>query len=414
MVSQYCGLSSGGMAGGGCAGNLSAVTAQPFFETAMAGTGYCTGFANCTQAVASREGNSGTRNIPIANVWSLFGDLDGGGATCNALGGGQHVYGNGNTGPCGFNFPRVMLNSPINCVAGNEIGCSGQLTSGVGENTSFGYGNYNALFFSYKMSTWHGLSMQSNFTWSKALGTGSQTQATSQYTINDPFWYGRGYGYQPWDRKFLFNVWFNYTPTVFQGQHGLAGHLLGGWTIAPILDVGSGLPLGIYGAQFASAVYTGGQAFGATDNANIADYENAVNTCGSSLSTSRHDHFNSSGGFGTSVPANLFADPSAVYTCFREPILGIDNGRNGGIGNYRGMPFWNVDLSIKKNLKITERLGAEFGAVFTNVFNHDQLSDPTESYLTDPGDFGSPENVGLGILENSNPRRIEVDFRLKF
>jgi len=408
MVSQYCGLSSGGMAGGGCAGNLSAVTAQNFFETALAGTGYCTGFTNCTQAVASREGNSGTGNIGLANVWSLFSDLDGGGAACNASG--KSAYG----GPCGFNFSRVMMNSPINCVTGAEIGCSGQLTSGVGENTSFGYGNYNALFVSYKMSTWHGLSMQSNFTWSKALGTGSQTQATSQYTLNDPFNYGRNYGYQPWDRKFLFNVWFNYTPTVFQGQHGLAGHLLGGWTIAPILDVGSGLPLGIYVAGAGSSPYYGGQTFGATDDSNFGDFENAVNTCGGSFSTSRHDHFNNSGGFGANSPANLYADPSAVMNCFREPILGIDNGRNGGVGNYRGMPFWNVDLSVKKNLKITERFGAEFGAVFTNVLNHNQLSDPTASYLTDPADFGSLENTSLGILQNNTSRKIEVDFRLKF
>ncbi len=407
MVSQYCGLASGGMAGGACAGNLSAVAAQPFFETAMAGTGYCTGFANCTQAVASREGNTGNGNIGIANVWSLFGDLDGGNAACDATG--HSAYG----GPCGFNFSRVMMNSPINCVTGGEIGCSGQLTSGVGMNTSFGYGNYNALFFSYKLSTWHGLALQSNFTWSKALGTGSQTQATSEYSINDPFYYGRSYGYQPWDRKFMFNVWFNYTPTVFQGQHGLAGHLLGGWTIAPILDIGSGLPLQVSGAQWANSVYTGGQAFGGMDGGNISDYENAVNTCGSSFSTSRHDHFNGSGGFGADSPANLYADPSAVMSCFREPILGIDNGVNGGSGNYRGMPFWNVDLSIKKNIKISERFGAEFGAMFPNVFNHNQLADPGVNYLTDPADFGSLESSGAQ-LEINSPRKIELDFRLKF
>lgn len=412
MVSQYCGLSSGGMAGGNCngpsnIGNLSAVTPQPFFETALAGTGYCTPYANCTQAVADRQ----AANIASASVWSLFSSLDGGGAAC-ALDGTSAAYG----GPCGFNFARTMMNSPINCVTGNEIGCSGQLSSGVGMNTSFGYGNYNALFFSYKLSAWHGLSLQSNFTWSKALGTGSQVQATSQYSINDPFNYSRSYGYQPWDRKFMFNVWFNYTPPVFQGQHGLAGHLLGGWTIAPILDVGSGLPLGVYGAQWASSAYTGGQAFGGMDGGNISDYENAVNTCGnSSFSTSRHDHFNNSGGtFGTDTPANnLFADPSAVYSCFREPILGIDNGHNGGIGNYRGMPFWNVDFSVKKNIKVTERFGAEFGAVFTNVFNHNQLYDPSQTYLTNPGGFGSLESSGGGLQVN-NSRKIEVALRLKF
>jgi len=403
MVWQYCG-GNAGMAGGNCAQNLSAVTAQPFFETALAGTGYCTP-GTCTQTVAKREAAS----IGTASVWSLFSDLDGGGATCDATG--KSGYG----GPCGFNFSRVMMNSPINCVTGSEIGCAGQVSSGIGMNTSFGYGNYNALFFSYKMSSWHGLTLQSNFTWSKALGTGSQVQATSEYSINDPFYYGRSYGYQPWDRKFMFNVWFNYTPPVFQGQHGLAGHILGGWTIAPILDVGSGLPLQVSGAQWASSVYTGGQAFGGMDGGNISDYENAVNICGNkSFSTSRHDHFSAGGaGFGGNAPANLFGDPSAVYNCFREPILGIDNGPNGGYGNLRGMPFWNVDLNIKKNIKVTEHFGAEFGAVFSNVFNHNQLFDPSQMYLSDPADFGSLESSSGGLQVN-NSRKVELAIRLRF
>ena len=97
-------------------------------------------------------------------------------------------------------------------------------------NTSFGYGNYNGMFVTVKMSNWHGMTLQSNFTYGKALGTGSQVQATSQYTISDPFDYGRNYGLQPWDRKFLFNMWIVYQPPFLQGQHGSVGHLLGGWT----------------------------------------------------------------------------------------------------------------------------------------------------------------------------------------
>lgn len=392
MVMQYCG-GNAGMAGGNCAGNISAVTAQPFFEAALKSS-YCTtpvgGItpANCTQAVALNEGNSGTGNIGISNVWSLWSDLDGG----------------------AFNFSRSMMNTPLP----GSFGANGQLTSGVGMNTSFGYGNYNAMFVSYKMSAWHGFSLQSNFTWSKALGTGSQVQATSQYSINDPFWYGRGYGYQPWDRKFMFNVWFTYQPPVFQGQHGVLGRVLGGWTLAPILDVGSGLPQGIYTAQWPNSAYTGGQSFGGMDGGNISDYENAVPICGGSLSNSRHDHFTGTGdGFGTATSANLYQNPEAVYNCFRQPVLGIDNGRNGGIGNYRGQGFWNVDVSIKKNLLLYERLSAEFGAVFTNVFNHNQLFDPGITYLGDPADFGSLEGSSGGLQVN-NPRKIEIAVRLRF
>jgi hypothetical protein len=389
MVWQYCGGNQG-MAGGNCAGNLAAVTPQPFFEAAL-NKAYCAGYASCTQAVAAKEGNNGTANIGVANVWSLWSDLDGG----------------------GFNFPRSMMNTPI---PGSSFGDSGQLTSGVGMNTSFGYGNYNAMFVSYKMSQWHGLTLQSNFTYGKALGTGSQVQATSQYTISDPFDYSRNYGLQPWDRKFLFNVWLVYQPPFFQSQHGLVGHLLGGWSFAPILDTGSGLPLGVWAGNFWNdgGLYGGGQSFGGSDATNFGSYENAINMCApNALGSSRHNNPVPSNLGGNGYGPSLFRDPQAAYNCFRNPILGIDNGHNGGAGNLRGMPFWNVDFSVKKNVMFTERVSAEFGAIFTNIFNHNQMFDPTSNgslgnALGDTGDWGALEG------QVNNPRKIELGLRVRF
>ena len=389
MVWQYCGGNQG-MAGGNCAGNLAAVTPQPFFESAL-NKAYCAGYASCTQAVAAKEGNNGTGNIGVANVWSLWSNLDGG----------------------AFNFPRSMMNTSI---PGSSFGDSGQLTSGVGMNTSFGYGNYNGMFVSYKMSQWHGLTLQSNFTYGKALGTGSQVQATSQYTISDPYDYGRNYGLQPWDRKFLFNVWLVYQPPFFQSQHGLKGHLLGGWSFAPILDTGSGLPLGVWAGNFWAdgGLYGGGQSFGASDATNFGSFENAINMCApNSFGSSRHNNPVPSNLGGNGYGPSLFRDPQAAYNCFRNPILGIDTGHNGGAGNLRGMPFWNVDFSIKKNVMITERFSAEFGAIFTNIFNHNQLFDPTSAgssgnALGDTGDWGALEG------QVNNPRKIELGLRVRF
>ena len=54
----------------------------------------------------------------------------------------------------------------------------------------------------------------------------------------------------------------------------------------------------------------------------------------------------------------MFADPAAAFNNIRQPILGYDT-RDGGFGVYRGMPYWNVDLSVKKMFKITERFSAE-------------------------------------------------------
>jgi hypothetical protein len=386
---EYCGGAAGsvaGLAGGGCSGNVGAVTAQPFFETALAGTGYCTGFANCTQAVAMKEGTAGTGNLNIQNVWSLWSDLDQGG-----IGGGP-----GGTTTPGFNFQRSMMNSPIN----SAFGANGQLTSGVAVNASLGYGNYNAGFITLKMADWHGLTLQQNFTFSKALGTVNVVQASSEFTTVNPYDIGAGYGVQPFDRKFVDNVLLVYQPPFFKGQHGVVGRLLGGWSFAPIFTTASGLPLEL------NTINGDGQSFGEADAINFAADENAILTCANTFGSSRHNNVSGSGGVGTAGNVNMFANPQAVFNCARDPILGLDGGA-GGAGVLRGMPFWNVDFQVKKNIHINERLSAEFQSIFTNVFNHDQLLDPFLS-------LAFPSLWGVENTQGNTPRSIELGIRFRF
>lgn len=403
MVWQYCGGAQG-LAGGGCAGNPSAVTPQPFFEAALNPT-YCTtpvgGVTptSCTQAVVLNEGNNGTNNIALDNVWSLYSDLDNG----------------------AFNFARSMMNTPI---PGSPFGGGGQLSSGVAMNASIGWGNYNAGFVSLKMADWHGMTLQSNLTYGKALGTGSEVQATSQFTVPDPYNLHSAYGLQPWDRKFTYNLWLVYEPPFYKSQHGLIGRLAGGWTFAPLFTAGSGLPLEVSPSDaFANETYGGGQAWGEGDGANFAALQNAINMCGNVFGTSRHNSpiLPTSGplsGIGSSgFGPSMFQDPATAYSCFRNPILGIDGSAGGGAGILRGQPFWNVDFSIKKNIAITERVSTEFTTIFTNLFNHNYLSDP---YLVvgDVGDWGALGGYssvfnGLSAQAN-NPRALEFGLRVRF
>ena len=111
----------------------------------------------------------------------------------------------------------------------------------------------------------------------------------------------------------------------------------------------------------------------------------------------------------SSYHVNLFANPTAVLDCFRNPILGYDTGHNGGYGGniLRGMPYWNVDMQIRKTTNITERISGEFQIVFANMFNHDQLNNPG-LYTNRPTAWGSLSSEG------DNPRRFEFGFRARF
>jgi hypothetical protein len=379
-----CATSFAACGAAGKAASVAAVTPQPFFETALAGTGYCTGFASCTAAVTSKEFG----NLTSQSVWSLWSDLDNG----------------------GFNFPRTMLNTPLNCPTGTEIGCSGQLTSGVGVNASIGHGNYNGAFVSFKATNWHGITLQENFTYSKALGTGALVQATSEYTVNDPYDLHNGYGLQNFDRKFVFNSFAMIEDPWYKSQRGIIGRIAGGWSISPILAIGSGQPLGCADNQGAGS---GGQAFGAADSADFFTTENCILTKAAS-GGSASLHANNGSNAGTSG-FNLFSNADATLATLRPPILGLDEN-SGGVGVFRGLAYWNVDMRVVKDIRIMERVSLQFQYVVTNLFNHPVFADPAQGDAQ-TGLGVDPTTVpGFGVVnsQGNNPRQMQFGLRLTF
>ncbi len=79
------------------------------------------------------------------------------------------------------------LRFPRNCDEHSDpgFGCQGQLIIGCGRQCQRWPWQLQRRFVSLKMADWNGVTMQSNFTWSKAMGTGALIQATSEYTPND-------------------------------------------------------------------------------------------------------------------------------------------------------------------------------------------------------------------------------------
>ena len=389
---------------------IAALPAQQFFETALASTGYCNGFANCTDAVVTKQFSRFQNQL----VWSLWSALDkggmGGGPICNTPGGctnanGTVVNQGQQTTTPGFTFSRSMLNSPIFT---SGFGGNGQLSSGVAVNASVGHGNYNAGFVSLKMNNWHGLTLQQNLTYGKALGTGAVVQATSSFTPDDPFNLDLMYGRQGFDRKYVYNNFLVYEVPYYKSQQGVLGRLLGGWSFSPVFAAGSGLPLTCNTA-------TDAQEFGAADGLNYANNNQCVFT--KTYTGGSHAHNSVTGdkasGVGfqdcTQGPCwNMFSNPLAVWSTVRPPILGVDTKRDGeGIGAFSGMPYWNLDAAIKKDVRLAERYSLELQFNILNVLNHVQLGDPTL-------DISSPGGWGVLGGQANTPRQFQFAARFKF
>ena len=343
------------------------VAPQPFFEAALAGTGFCTGFANCTTALISNPTLFGY--LQSQSVFSLWTTLDTGG-----------------TAP-GFNFPVSTMTG------------AGQIGSNVAMTTSLGHGNYNALFATVKFNDWNGITLQNNLTFSRDLGTGGVVQATSEEASVDPFNVDTQYGPNPSDRKWVNTMFLVYALPFYHGQQGMLGRILGGWTSSFVFAAGSGAPLDC-GTTTGSGGngYSGGQDFGSGDGNNLFTDGNCLQTV---KNTSASVHHLSNGTF------NIFPDPTAVFGNIRPLILGLDN-RSGGYGQFRGLPYWNLSMGLKKNIRVTERFSAEASLNVNNVLNHNQLLDPSLTVLT-PG-------TGFGQLsaEGTLPRAMELGIRVNF
>ncbi|MGH9658472.1 MAG: carboxypeptidase-like regulatory domain-containing protein, partial [Bryobacteraceae bacterium] len=335
------------------------VAAQPFFEAAMGGPGspYCTGFASCTAAVSSRL-RADILNTNVRRVWS---GLD--------------------SAP-GWTLGRTLTSSnPVQTL---------RVPSAVSGASS----NYNAVYLSVGIFDWRGITATSNLTFSRVLGDGGTTQ--NGITSIDTFHRNTDYRSPGHDIPWVYNFYAVYDVPFYPSQRSLAGRLLGGWSIAPLLRAQSGSPLcvGTGGESFGS--WAGGCAVGLSRYAS----GNTAQTNVAASGVAGRDGNASRGGSGI----NMFTDPQAVYDQFRPMVLGID-GRIGSL--LRGFPRWNVDMAIKKTVVVREGIGVTMSFDFLNIFNHFSPADPALNVF-------APTSFGVVNGQAIEPRRVNLGLRLFF
>jgi hypothetical protein len=367
----------------------STIAPQAFFETALAGTGYCTGYNTCTEAVIVKQAS----NFRAQKVFSIWQALD------------------NNTKTNGFNFARSLMGTST----GNAVyGGAGQVVTGLSEGTADGFSNYNGGYVTFKATDFHGMTLQENFTYSKALGLGAYNQSTSSQAAEDSFNLQEQYGRQGFDQKFIFNTFIVYKTPWFKDQHGIVGRALGGWTLSPVVTAGTGQPL-------TCATNNSGQNFGGEDGSNFTDTENCIFT--QPYSQGYHTHRGVVGGqdttlgtvnVGTSVHSgnlaasavNMFTNPVAVWQGVRPPILGLDS-QDAGYGPISGLPYLNLDFSIKKNIVVFEKYSVELSGVFFNALNHLDFASPSLS-------LASSTSFGVTKSQGNSPRQIQAGARVYF
>jgi hypothetical protein len=202
----------------------------------------------------------------------------------------------------------------------------------ISQMGSDGLASYHSLQASANKRFSHGFTVQSNYTWSKAM----DYTRIILWTLPD----GRNYGPSNTDhthRFVLSYVW--HAPDIVKNR--AAGTLLNGWQLtgASVLQSGapgtiaSGLDNSRTGLGNDRAIYTG------------------VNPVAPDGVDPTLEWFN---------PAAYAVNPVGTYGTL-------------GKGTLRQPGSFNWDMGLFKNIKISERFGVQFRSEFFNVFNHTNL-----------------------------------------
>jgi hypothetical protein len=272
--------------------------------------------------------------------------------------------------------------------------------------TDGGYSNYNALFVTLRKRTSKGLTFALNYTLAKSLDDIGSVQNTP-VEPSSSFDHAIDYGPSFFDHRHVVTAnWVYELPfgcsTCSHISYQPLNKVISGWVFSGIFKAASGLPLTVAESYQA---WGGGDTLGLVASGaipiNKPDFGNSVHSGVAGSAGVGTDGNPATGGSGL----NLFANPQAVLADFRPIQVSQDTRSARGV--LRGLPYWNFDLSLAKNTRVTERVAFLFSADFLNAFNHVVFNDPTLN-MQDPASFGVLSS------QANNPRAIQFGLRLEF
>ncbi len=252
--------------------------------------------------------------------------------------------------------------------------------------------SYNALQATYEHQVTYGLTLLSNYTWSKCM-TDQHTQAGQNQQYRAEWLPGFGIAKDnavcDTDATSVFHLSGSWQIPVGRGRAVLSDAnravdaFLGGWAVNFIYGFQTGQPFTINCPV--------------TTAAGLGCFANVVP--GQGLYAGPHNHTQW-------LNPNAFAQPALATTIGQTDysVLG------GGGQQARGPSFSNLDSSVFKYFNFTETVRLQFRAEFFNTFNHPQFGQPATGNLN----FTTPVGFSSITSTRNNPRLIQLALKLFF
>ena len=284
--------------------------------------------------------------------------------------------------------------------------------SGFQQFANDAYSHYNSLQ-STVTRRWNAGYFQAAYTFSRSTDATSSGNTAFNTAFNDESTLKDSYGLSDFDRTHRLAISYRYDLPFFQSAEGWKRKALGGWAVAGITIVQSGLPFSVIDSGAGTAFLGAGSAPGVTGGSLAS---------GATISSGY-----SQGGIGTRV--NGYLNPAAFTTApllypaqcdpnqpdptiFPNANFCTTNFGDLGRNTFRGPSQANFDFSLIKNFKITERQALRFTTDFFNIWNHANFANPAFTDVESIGTTNSP--FGKITSTVGTPRLIQFSLRYSF
>jgi len=274
-------------------------------------------------------------------------------------------------------YPKLSASSPID--PGVGLGNIFQWESG-------GNSDYNALWVTATKRLAHNIQFQASYTFSRSVDYTSLNTQTGTVNLQDSNNTAGDRGLSDFDARHRFVISGNYQ-LPFKGNRAVEG-----WNIALINQLQSGNPLDIV----TTSSYTG------TPNTVRPNILGPVVTGIGSAANGNPQYFPAATCTATSAtPGCLFQVPSAFGNLGRNVIIGPG--------------FDDVDLSLYKDTKVTERTTVEFRVDAFNLFNHPNFGQPNRFVSTAAGNsFGQISSTRFPVGDAGSSRQLQLALKFMF
>ncbi|MFN7928104.1 MAG: carboxypeptidase-like regulatory domain-containing protein [Blastocatellia bacterium] len=277
------------------------------------------------------------------------------------------------------NFCRLVGNKVASCVTAgfNVAGAypinlfqANPYLSSLTYQDSNGDNNYNAFQVDVKQQYRNGLLLGGNYVWSHSMGDVlNETDQAAGYT-----WYTirnarLNYGPSPFDRRHVFNAYWTYDLPFGKGRRFLSNNkwldrAVGGWTIGGRETIASGHPLLLNGGRnTVNNLTQSGVVFGGGFTPD--QLQKALSTVKSGFSSTA-----------------LIADIASIATITQTATTSTSTvnsslfapattpGQYGAFVYLRNNGLYTFDMSVNKDIRITEKVRMGLRLVALNFLNH--------------------------------------------